>query len=104
MQTFHTSAVKSCTSKDSEPHLHLHAERNTHRCLLTLDDQLHHGLPGLHVEPIILAGLAAVRARHLPGHINNTQHAVVALHLHAAIRHGRLFIGPRPQDYWFGLP
>lgn len=28
--------------------------------LLTLYDQLHHGLPGLHIESIILAGLAAV--------------------------------------------
>ncbi len=72
--------------------------------LLTLYDQLHHGFSRLHVEAVILAGLAAVRARHLPGHINNTQHAVVALHLHAAIRHGCLFISSRPQDDGLGLP
>lgn len=72
--------------------------------ILTLYNQLHHGLPGLYVEPIVLAGLAAVRARHLPGHINNTEHAVVALHLHAAVRHGRLLVGSRPQDDGLGLP
>lgn len=72
--------------------------------VLTLHDQLHHGLARLHVEAVVLAGLAAVRARHLPGHINNTQHAIVTLHLHAAVRHRRLLVGPRPQDDGLGLP
>lgn len=84
--------------------MHIYININTTAGLLTLYDQLHHGLPGLYVEPIILAGLATVRACHLPGHINNTQHTVVALHLHAAIRHGRLLIGPRPQDDGLRLP
>lgn len=85
-------------------YIYIYRERQEYRhCLLTLYDQLHHGLPGLYIEPIILAGLAAVRASHLPGHINNTQHTIVALHLHAAVRHWRLLIGSRPQDYRLGL-
>lgn len=86
-------------------HIHIHIETKTPTvCVLTLYDQLHHGLPRLYIEAIILAGLAAVRARHLPGHINNTQHTIVTLHLHAAVRHWRLLIGSRPQNDRLGLP
>lgn len=93
------------TSKHCDIYIHTCIMRkDTTVCLLTLYDQLHHGLPRLHIEPIILAGLAAVRACHLPGHINNTQYTIVTLHLHAAVRHRRLLIGSRPQDDRLGLP
>lgn len=88
----------------TETHTRTRTLRTPRVIVLTLHDQLHHGLAGLHVEAVVLAGLAAVRARHLPGHINNTQHAIVTLHLHAAVRHRRLLVGPRPQDDGLGLP
>lgn len=74
------------------------------RPLLTQHYELHDGLSGFDVEAVVLAGLAAVRARHLTGDVDDAQNAVVALHLHAAVRHRRLLIRPRPQDDGLGFP
>lgn len=71
---------------------------------LTLHDELDHGLSGLDVEAVELAGLAAIGSAHLPRHVDDPQHAVVALHLHATVGHGHFFIRSRPQDDGLGFP
>lgn len=61
---------------------------------LTLDYELHQGFPRFDVEAIVLARLAAVGATHLARHVDNAQHAVIALHLHVPVWHWHLFISP----------
>lgn len=71
--------------------------------LLTLHNELHQGFSWLHVESIILAGLASVHAWHFPWHVYNPECSIVTLHLHRPIRHCNFFICSRPKDDWFGF-
>lgn len=104
MTNIYTVNAENASLETKPLSLHTHTNKQTGALvLLTLNDQLHHSLSGLHVETIILTGLAAVGARHLPGHVNDAQHAIVALHLHVAVRHWRLLICSGPQDDGLGL-
>lgn len=68
-----------------------------------MHDELDDGLTGLDIEAVVLTGLAAVLSAHLPGDVNDAQHAVVALHQGTAIGHGRLAVSARPQQDGLGL-
>ncbi len=73
------------------------------RPLLTQHYELHNGLSGFDVEAVVLAGLAAVRAGHFTGDIDDAQNSIVAFSLHVSIRHGYFFISTGPKDDGFGF-
>lgn len=100
--------VKYTGRQNYTKHSLLHkAPEDKHACVvfgtLTLYYELDHSFSRLDVEAVVLAGLAAVGAGHLPGYIDNPQHPIIALRLHAPIRHGHLLISPRPQNDRLGL-
>lgn len=82
------------------------------RVLLTLYHQVDESLSWFHIEAVVLAGLAAVRAAHVSRHVADPQDAVVTLHLRRSVghrergrgRHGAALLHPGPKDDGFGLP
>lgn len=78
--------------------------RKERKGLLTLYDELYQSFSGFDVKPVVLAGLAPVGSRHLPGHVDDPQDPIVALGLHRPVRHRHLLVRSGPEDDGLGLP